>query len=88
MRSASRANTASVGIGAAAVARPDRQASHVPWIWTTLSRAANPTRRGHFLEDRLDIRAQELERLIARLADEMEMTRMPIGVLEAESTVA
>src|SRR6185295_17676501 len=45
-------------------------------------------RRRHFLEQRLDVRAQELERPVAALADEMEMPRMQVRVLEAEAPLA
>src|SRR5207342_1977259 len=38
-------------------------------------------RRGNFLDQRFDVRAQKIERLIARLANEMKMPRMPIGRL-------
>ena len=43
---------------------------------------------GHFFEQRLDIRAQELERLIAGLADEVEVPRMAVRVLEPEAALA
>jgi hypothetical protein len=45
----------------------------VPWICSR-----------HLLEQRLDVRAQELERPVAGLADEMKVPRMPVGMLEAE----
>ena len=45
-------------------------------------------RRRHFLEQRLDVRAQELERPVAGLADEMKVPRMAVGVLEAEAAFA
>ena len=45
-------------------------------------------RRRHFLEQGFDVRAQELERPVAGLADEMKVPRMAIGMLEAEAAFA
>ena len=42
----------------------------------------------HFLHQRFDVRAQEFERLVAALADEVEMPRMAVGRLKAESPFA
>ena len=39
--------------------------------------------RRHLLDERLDVRAQELGRAVAGLADQVEVTRMPVGMLEA-----
>jgi hypothetical protein len=44
--------------------------------------------RSHFFEQRLDVRAEKLERAVARLADEMKVTGMPVRVLEPEPTLA
>ena len=41
-------------------------------------------RRGHFLDQRFDVGAEELERPVAGLADQVEVARVAIGVLEAE----
>ena len=41
-----------------------------------------------FLDERFDVRAQELERLIARLADQVEVARMPVRMLEPEPALA
>ena len=45
-------------------------------------------RGGHFFDQRLDVRAQELVRAVAALADQMKVPRMPVGVLEAEAAFA
>ena len=45
-------------------------------------------RRRDLLEQRFDVGAQELERTIAGLADEMEVPRMPVRMFEAESPFA
>src|SRR6185503_15803581 len=42
----------------------------------------------HFFEQRLDVRAQELERAVAGLANEVEVTRVAVRVLEAEAPLA
>src|SRR4029450_12103179 len=52
-----------------------------------LARGEIPRRR-HFFEKGLDVRAQELERAVAGLADEMKVARMPVRVLEAEPALA
>ena len=51
-------------------------------------RRTEAARRRHFLDQRLDVRAEELERSAAGLADQMEMPRLPVGMLEAESPFA
>ena len=43
---------------------------------------ANAARRRHLLDQHLDVRAQELEGAMAGLADQMEVARLPVGVLE------
>src|SRR5687767_9535542 len=43
---------------------------------------------GDFLDQRLDVGAEELEGAVAALADEMKMTRLTVGVLEAEPPLA
>src|SRR5262245_21761232 len=48
-----------------------------------LTRLEVPGRR-HFLDETLDVGAEEFERLSARLADEMEMARVAVGVLVAK----
>ena len=45
-------------------------------------------RGGDLLDQRLDVRAEELVRAIAGLADQMEVARMPVRVLEAEAAFA
>ena len=45
-------------------------------------------RRRDFLDQRLDVGAEELERVVAALADQMKVARMPVGVLEAEAAFA
>ena len=45
-------------------------------------------RAGHFLDQRFDVRAQKFERLRAGLADQMEVPRVAVGVLEAEPALA
>src|SRR5262249_16214798 len=47
-----------------------------------------PAGGSDLLDQRLDIRAQELERSIAALADQVEVPRVPVGVLEAETALA
>src|SRR5262245_5474350 len=44
--------------------------------------------RRHFLDERFDVGAEELEAAIAALADQMEMARMPVRVLEPEASFA
>ena len=45
-------------------------------------------RRRDFLDQRLDVRAEELVRAVAGLADQMKVPRMTVGVLEAEAAFA
>ena len=45
-------------------------------------------RSSDLLDQRLDVRAEELVRAIAGLADQMEVPRMPVRVLEAEAAFA
>ena len=45
-------------------------------------------RGSHLLEQRLDVRAEKLERPVAGLADQMEVPGMPVGMLEAEPAFA
>ena len=45
-------------------------------------------RRRDFLDEPLDVGAEELERAMAGLADEMEMPRLAVRVLEAEPALA
>ena len=45
-------------------------------------------RRGDLLEERLDVRAEKLERSIAGLADQMKVARVAIRVLEPETALA
>src|SRR4029079_143450 len=52
-----------------------------------LRRAEAPCRT-HFFEQGFDVGAQEFERLLAGLADEMKVTRMPVGMLEPNPAVA
>ena len=52
-----------------------------------LPRSEIPGRR-HFFEQPFDVRAQELERAVAGLADEMKVTGMTIGVFEPEPPFA
>ena len=42
----------------------------------------------HFFDQRLDVRAEELERTMAGLADQVEVPRLPVRVLEAEAAFA
>ena len=45
-------------------------------------------RRRHFFDERLDVGAEELVRAVAGLADQVKVTRMPIGMFEAEPAFA
>ena len=45
-------------------------------------------RRRHFFDERFDVGAEELERAIAGLADQVIVARMPVRVLEAEAALA
>ena len=45
-------------------------------------------RRRHFLDERLDVRAEELEAAVAGLADQVKVTRMAVRVLEAKTALA
>ena len=60
----------------------------MPWICSTLCRGGEIARRGDLLEQRFDVGAEELERSVAALADQMEVPRMPVRVLEAEPAFA
>ena len=89
MRSASRANSSSVVRRRSAAARAPGTA--------VLARAVNlqhalargeSARGGDLLDQRLDVGAEELERLVAGLADQMEVPRMAVGVLEPEPALA
>ena len=60
----------------------------MPWICSTLWRAREAARGRDFLEQRLDVGAEELERLVAGLADQMEVPRVPVRVLEPEAPFA
>ena len=51
-------------------------------------RGGETARRRHFLEQRLDVRAQELERSVAAFADEMKVPGVTVGMLETESPFA
>ncbi len=51
-------------------------------------RRGEVARGRHFLHDALDVRAEELERPMTGLADQVEVARMAIGVLEAEPALA
>src|ERR1043165_911056 len=51
-------------------------------------RGAEAARVGDFLDERLDVGAEELERAAAALADEVKVTRLTVGVLEAETAFA
>src|SRR5262249_20115378 len=44
--------------------------------------------RGHFVDERLDVRAHELGRMITGLASEVIVPRMAVGVLEAKASLA
>ena len=46
------------------------------------------TRRGHFFDQRLDVGAEELERAVAGLADQVKVPGMTVRVLEAEPSLA
>ena len=43
---------------------------------------------GNLLDERFDVRAQELGRTMAHVADEMEMPWMPVGRFESRATFA
>jgi hypothetical protein len=43
---------------------------------------------GDLLDERFDVRAEELVRAVAALADQVEVARMPVRVLEPESPLA
>ena len=45
-------------------------------------------RRGDFFDQRLDVGAEKLERLVAGLADEMKVARVAVRVLETEAAFA
>src|SRR5258705_2484691 len=51
-------------------------------------RGAEAARGRHLLDQRFDVRAEELERSAAGLADQMEVPRLAVGVLEAEAAFA
>ena len=46
------------------------------------------SRRGHFFDQRFDVGAEKLERLIAGLADQVKVPRMAVRVLETEAAFA
>ena len=88
MRSASRAKIISVvpalgGRGAAGLAFLARAVDlHDALL------AGEFSRRGDFFDQRLDVGAEKLERLIAGLADEVKVARMAVRVLETEAAFA
>ena len=53
----------------------------------TLCRAREVARRGHLFDERLDVGAEELDGAVAGLADQMEVPRMTVGVLETEAAL-
>ena len=90
MRSASRANSSSV------VAPSTGSAPSAPGA-AVLARAVDlhhalrggeVARGGDLLDQRLDVGAEELGRLVAGLADQMEVARVPVRGLEAEAPFA
>ena len=92
MRSASRAKTASAGAACGAAGSAAERPTPAVFaravdLHDGLARLELP-RRGDFLEQRLDVRAEELERLMTGAADEVEVPRVPVGVLELELAVA
>ena len=88
MRSASRAKSSSV----AAVLGLDRPSGAAGFARAVDLQHALPRRevaRGrHFLDERLDVRAEELEAAVAGLADQVKVPRMAVGMLEAEAALA
>ena len=89
MRSASRAKSSSVVaplIGAAATAEAAILALAVN-LQHALPRG-EVAHCGDLLDQRLDVRAEEFRRLVARLANQVEMPRVPVGVLEPEAPLA
>ena len=88
MRSASRANSSSVvePSSAGAPAGAARLAGAVD-LDDALARG-EAARRRHFLDQRLDVGAEELVRAVAGLADQVKVARMAVGVLEAEPAFA
>ena len=88
MRSASRANSSSelVGLFVGRAAGAAGFAGAVD-LHHALARGERAGRR-HFLDQRLDVGAEELVRAIAGLADQVEVPRVPVGMLEAEPAFA
>ena len=88
MRSASRAKSNSV-VPSSAARRPAGAAGFARAVNLQHALPRREIARGsHFLEQRLDVRAEELERAVAVLADQMKVPRVPVGVLEAELAFA
>ena len=75
-----------VGSGAGGLAGAARLARPVD-LQHALARG-EAARRRDLLDQRLDVGAEELERPVAGLADEMEVARMPVRVLEPEPAFA
>ena len=51
-------------------------------------RGGEAARGGHLLDEHLDVGAEELERAVTALADQMEVARLPVRVLEPEAAFA
>ena len=51
-------------------------------------RRSEAARRRHFLDEGFDVRTEELERTMAGLADQMEVTGLTVRMLEPESPFA
>ena len=88
IRSASRANSSSLVVPSSAGGRPVRHDSHVPVDLHDALPRREAARRRHFLDQRLDVRGQELVRAVAGLADQVKVPGMAVRVLEAEAAFA
>ena len=89
MRSASRAKSSSVvlpSIAGACASGPAVLAFAVN-LHDALARG-EVARGGDLLDERLDVGAEELGRLVAGLADQMKVPRVPVRVLEPEAALA